>query len=254
MKSHIETIAEKGVRLDGRKFDEIRKPVSIELGVSKKAEGSAMVTIGDTKVAVGVKLAVGEPYADSSDQGVLITTAELLPLSSPKFLSGPPGQEAIELARIVDRGIRESKMIDMKKLCIRKNELVWLVFLDIYPINDAGNLIDASMLGAVAALNSAVFPKLDGDQIVYGEFTKKKIPIVKMPITITTRKIGEHLLIDTTTEEEEEVSCRLSISVGEDDNIHAMQKSGVGKLTLEEVDKIMDLATKKSKELRKVIK
>ncbi len=146
-------------RLDGRKLLDYRKPIIVETNVSNMAEGSAMVTIGETKVVAGVKMSVGEPYPDSDDEGILITTAELLPLSSPEFLPGPPGVQATELARVVDRGIRESKMIDMKKLCIKKGELVWIVFLDIYTINEAGILIDAAALAAVIALKNAVFPK-----------------------------------------------------------------------------------------------
>ena len=254
MKSHIEIVAEKGVRVDGRKLDEFRKPVTVEYGVSDKAEGSAMVTIGDTKVAAGIKMNVGTPYPDSKDQGVLITTAELLPLSNPTFYSGPPGPEAIELARIVDRGIRESKMIDMTKLCVREGELVWTLFLDIYPINDAGNLIDAASLAAVAALNNAVFPKLEEDRVLFGELTKKKIPLNKLPLTVTVCKVGSQLIVDPTYEEEKFVDTRLSVSISETGDIHAMQKSGRAGMTIDEIDKIVEIATKRSKELRKAIK
>ena len=254
MKSHIEFLVEKGERLDGRKFDEFRKPIKLELGISNKAEGSAMVIIGNTKVMAGVKLGVGEPFPDSQNEGVLITSAELLPMANPEFFSGPPGQVAIELARIIDRGIRESKMVDFKKLCIREGELVWTVFLDIYPINDDGNLIDAGMIAAVAAINSAVFPKLNGDKIVYGEFTKKKLPVTKNPITVTVNKIGNSLILDPSNEEEGVINARLSVSVSENDEIYALQKSGITGFNVDEVEKIIDIAIKKSKELRKVLK
>ena len=132
MKGYLKQTLEKDVRFDGRKLDELRKPITIELGVSKNAEGSAKVTWGETEVEVGIKMNVGTPYPDSPDKGVLITGAELSPMSSPDFETGPPGQQAVEMARVVDRGIRESGMIDTTKLCIKEGELVWTIFLDIY--------------------------------------------------------------------------------------------------------------------------
>ena len=111
LRSYIASLLEKDERMDGRKLDEFRKPVKVELNISKNAEGSAKVTMGKTEVIVGVKIDVGEPFLDSPDRGVLITGAELLPMSSPDFESGPPDAQTTELARIVDSGIRESNFI-----------------------------------------------------------------------------------------------------------------------------------------------
>lgn len=104
-----------GKRFDNRKLLDFRE-IKIEKGISKNAEGSARVRIGKTEVVAGCKLDVTEPYPESPDEGTLITTVELLPLASEKFETGPPGIKAIELARIVDRGIRESEVIDFSKL------------------------------------------------------------------------------------------------------------------------------------------
>jgi len=224
------------------------------LGISNKAEGSAKVTWGETEVVVGVKMAVGTPYPDSPDQGVLITGAELSPMSDPEFLPGPPGPEAIELARVVDRGIRESKMMDTKKLCIREGELVWTIFLDIYPINNAGNLIDAASLAAVAALKSAVFPKLDGDRILFGEFTKNKIPLNLIPITCTVVNVGGKAMVDPVLEEEKNFDARINVAVSEKGDVHAMQKAGMVGLEIDQIDEMIGLAVKKSAEIRKVLK
>ncbi len=254
MNDYAKTLIKEGHRLDGRKFDELRKPISIETGISNKAEGSAKVTWGETVVLAGVKMAVGEPYPDSKDQGVLITGAELNPMSDPEFLPGPPTSEAIELARVVDRGIRESKMLDTKKLCIREGELVWTIFVDIYPINNAGNLIDAAMLAATAALKNAVFPKLDGDKILYGEFTKEKVPLTFIPVTCTILKIGNELIVDGSLEEWANLDARLSVSVSEEGNVFAMQKGGEKGISVEEADKMIGLVIKKSAELRKLLR
>ncbi|MFH1376732.1 MAG: exosome complex protein Rrp42 [Candidatus Woesearchaeota archaeon] len=253
MNDYIKSILEKGLRLDGRKLDEIRKPITVELGVSDKAEGSARVKIGDTEVIAGIKMDVGKPYTDSPDKGVLITTAELLPLSSPDFFPGPPDQRAIELARVIDRGIRESKMIDFKKLCIKEGELVWIIFLDIYTINNAGNLLDASALAAIAALKSAVLPKLEENKVKFGEFTKKSLPLTEIPLTTTVTKIGNNLIVDSSLEEEQAMEARLSIGISEKGNIHALQKGGETGMTVEEIDKAIEMATKAFKTLNQAL-
>src|SRR3989338_1763515 len=125
LRTHIIKLFESDMRLDGRKLTDFRKPVSIEYGIVNTAEGSARVKIGETDIIVGVKMEIMKPYPDTPDEGSIIVGAELLPLSNPDFELGPPGIEAIEIARVVDRGIRESKCIDLKKLCITKGEKVW---------------------------------------------------------------------------------------------------------------------------------
>jgi len=249
-KKIIEELLKEGRRFDGRKLNELRE-VKIETDISKNAEGSAKVKIGDTEVVVGVKLNVGEPYPDSQDAGTMMVAAELSPLASENFESGPPQIEAIELARLVDRAIRESEYIDFKKLCVRKGELVWNVFIDIYPMNVDGNLIDASTLAAVIALSRAVFPVLEDDKVKYGELTTKKLPLNNAPITITSYKINNSFILDPTTAEEESSSCRISVALTsqKEIKIHALQKSGYDALTEEEIDEVVSLAVNEHKKL-----
>lgn len=253
LKEYVAALLQKELRSDERKLTEYRK-IKIEVNISKNAEGSAKVTMGDTEVIAGVKLDVGEPFPDSADDGILMVGAELLPLSSPEFESGPPGAKAIEVARIVDRGIRESGMIDIKKLCIRKGELVWLVFLDIYTINDDGNLIDAAALAAVVALQHTFFPKLEKDKVVFGEKTKTKVPLTKIPLTVTLVKIGNKILIDPTEKEEKVADSRLTITISEDKQIHAIQKGGNKSISVEDFSTMVDIAMSKAEELKEVIK
>lgn len=252
---YIFSIIEKGKRLDGRGLEEHRK-VELETGISKNAEGSAKCKIGDTEVLVGVKMDLGEPYPDSPDEGTIIVTAELSPLASPDFDLGPPGVWATEIARIVDRGVRESKTIDFKKLCIEKGKKIWMVFIDIYPINDDGNLIDASMLATIAALKSAKYPKLEkkGDEYKVNreEPGKKALDLNVAPITTTVSDIKGNLIVDCLKEEEEVAETRLSIAV-RDGKVYALQKGNSKSLKVEQIEKMIGIAIKKEKELRKLI-
>ncbi len=47
-----------------------------------------------------------------------------------------------------------------EKLVVKEGEKVWTVIIDIYPINDDGNLIDAATIGAVCALKIQLFQEL----------------------------------------------------------------------------------------------
>jgi exosome complex component RRP42 len=249
-KDHIKLLLKSETRLDGRKPLEIRKPLKVECGVIKTAEGSAKVTLGETQVLVGVKLELGEPYPDIPDQGTMIVGAELLPLSNPEFEAGPPGIHAVELARVVDRGIRESKAIDFKKLCIKKGELVWTLLVDIVPLNDAGNLQDASAIATLAALKDTVFLKLEGNKVIFEEKTDKKLEIKGDPIAVTVIKIGEQFIVDPLIEEEKAVESRLTVTSLKDGTLCAMQKGEEGALTKEEILKMIDIGVEKAKELR----
>ncbi|MEM3405802.1 MAG: exosome complex protein Rrp42 [Candidatus Pacearchaeota archaeon] len=258
MKEKIIEYLNTGKRFDGRKFDEYRN-IEIETNVSKNAEGSSRVKLGNTEVIVGVKIDVSEPYTDNEDEGTLITSAELIPLASDRFELGPPRIEAVELARIIDRGIRESKFIDFKKLCIKKGEKVYCVFLDIYPINYDGNLIDASFIASVCALLTAKMPKYDEEKekIKYGELTNKNVPLSdKIPVMITSWKIENNIIIDPTLEEEDASNLRLSIAVTKEKKefkINAIQKGGEGTLTEKDLDNIFNLVKEKAEEILKKI-
>ncbi len=255
-KNYVSLLLEKNLRVDDRKFDEYRKPIKIEHGISKNAEGSARVTIGKTEVVAGVKMDVGEPFYDSPDRGVLIVGSELLPLSNPSFESGPPDAQSTELARIVDRGLRESNFVDFKKLCIKEGEKVWIIFVDIYTMNDDGNLIDAAALAAIAALLDVKFPVYDEKigRVKYGEWTNKKLSIEKIPVACTIGKINGKMILDPSSEEEKVLDARLTISTTEGKTINAIQKGGNSWFSIEEINTIIDLSFEKGNELRKLLK
>lgn len=250
LKEHLLRSLSKSIRYDGRKLDEFRQ-ITVETGIIKSAEGSARVKIGRTEVLVGVKMGVETPYPDTPAQGNLMVNAELLPLSNPLFESGPPGDQAVELARVVDRGIRESEAIDVKKLCIKEGEKVWSVMIDVCTINDEGNLLDAAALGAIAALKDTKFPKYEDEKVDYLTKTKKSLPLLREPISITVLKIGNYFIVDPLSEEEQATDARLTVAVTQDNNICALQKGGETPFMPEDIEKIVDLVLEKSVELRK---
>ncbi len=255
-KESIRTLVAKGIRIDGRKLNEYRKIV-IEPNYIPKAEGSALVRMGDTVVLVGVKMEVGQPFPDTPNEGVLMVNAEFVPLASPTFEPGPPDENAIELARVIDRSLREIRVIDLEKLAIIPGEKVWMVWVDIYVLNHAGNLLDASSLAAMAALMVTKMPKVEvseqGEVKVDKSVHVGSLPLNHRVVTVTVGKLDEYLLVDPTDEEELVLDAKLAVSVSEDGRIAGMQKMGPGDFTVDEVYKAVNLALETGKELHSIL-
>ncbi len=252
-KKHIIDCLEKGVRYDGRKKDQLRE-IEIKTGVIETAEGSAYVRCGNTEVIAGVKMTVEKPFPDTPEEGILMVGAELYPLSSSKYESGPPDSKSIEVARVIDRGIRESKSLDNKRLCVTAGEKVWTINVDIAPLNDDGNLIDVGSMAAVAAVLNAKFPKYEDGKVDYKVKTTENIPFNKLPVAITILKLGNHYLVDPTDLEQDAADARLTVTSLGDGGLCAMQKGGDSPLSIDDIDKMISLAVTKADEIRKLIK
>jgi exosome complex component RRP42 len=129
-----------------------------------------------------------------------------------------------------------------------------MVFIDIYSINDDGNLIDAAGLATLTALNGAKFHKLDkDDNINYKEYGDKKVELELMPITCTFGKVNGKIIIDPNNDEESALDARLSIATF-NGKVYAMQKGLDRGFTLEEIEYMIDVAIAKEKELKTLIK
>ncbi len=253
-KKTIREMIQDGERLDGRSRDEFRD-VEIETDyIHETAEGSAKVSIGDTQVLVGVKVNVEEPYPDRPGQGKIVTNAELAPMAAREYESGPPQEPGVELARVVDRGIRESEAIDLSELCIEEGEKVYSVFIDIHVLNDDGSLIDASSLGAMAALMTGFMPEYDEEEETLNRDKEAgDIPLAEEPVTVTGHKISDTIVWDTTGEEEEAQDARLTVSINENGNIVAMQKGETEPYSQEEIMRTVEEARGKTEKFRELL-
>ncbi|MCS3924059.1 exosome complex component RRP42 [Methanosalsum natronophilum] len=242
-KDYIYNLMLKGEREDKRSFDEVRD-IQIETNVIDKAEGSAKVQVGQTQLIAGIKLQKGTPFPDSPDEGVIITSMELNPIASPIFEPGPPNENAVEMSRVVDRGIRESGSIDLKKLCIKEGEEVWMVFVDIHVLNDDGNILDAASIGAISALLTTKIPAIgeDNDEI--------PVPVRELPVAISLVDIEGQLMVDPSLDEETICNTKITIISNQDGSICGMQKSGNGGLTIDQVLEASEIAVKRASEIR----
>lgn len=248
-KSELLNLVAKGERKDGRKFDVYRE-IKIETGVIPNAEGSAIVRMGKTRVLTGVKFGVSTPYPDSPDKGTMMVMAELLPAASHLFEPGPPSEKAIELARVVDRGIRSAEIMDFSSFFIEEGKVL-SVFIDLYVLDHDGNLIDASALAAMGALLNAKMPLIEEGEIVRGK-SAGELPLKEKVVICTFAKVGDHLLLDPTLDEEAGTEGRLSISTTPT-HVCGIQKGGSAPLSKKEVLELIELSFKRGNELRSML-
>lgn len=254
-RNQILELLEQGKRVDGRALDEARE-ISIETNAIPKANGSARIRLGDTEVVCGVKIQPDRPFPDTGDKGLFICTAELLPLSHPTVETGPPQPPVIELARVVDRGIRESHMIDVSQLVIEQDKSVIGVFADNVVVDYDGNLFDACSYAATMALLSSTTPKWNwtDEKPVLVEGEEAQLPINTIPVSVTMGKIGNHIVVDPNGDEWASMDARVTITTDSDGNICALQKGGNDGFTLDEIVKCGEISIKVGAQIREKLK
>ena len=254
-KAHMIELLAQGRRLDGRALLDYR-PIDIKCNVIQKANGSAQVSLGNTQVIAGVKIEVGAPFPDTPDKGLLVVNAEILPLASPYAEPGPPDEDAIELSRVVDRGVRESDMVDLSKLVLIPGQKVRAIFVDVSVLNVDGNLIDATSYAVVSALLTTKMPELEVTSS--GEIKEKDsmipLPVSKIPVSVTFARIGEAMVVDPDSEEEAVMDARITLTTVDEGHLCAGQKGLAGGLTYEQIMFAAETAKIKGQEIREIIK
>jgi len=247
--SYVKELLNRGEREDSRKLQEFR-PISITTGLIKNAEGSAQVDLGATRVLAGVKLELAEPMEDTPNQGSLVISAELLPLASASYESGPPSPESIEFARVVDRGIRAGNCVNLESLFVEEGK-AWSVYVDLYVLNYNGNLFDAGGIAAMSAILDTQVPKVEDGKVIREERVGK-LKIDNTVTSCTFAKIGSKIIIDPTANEEKAAAARMTIATDKD-NVRSMQKGFSGGFFMEEIEGLIDVAFNKHEELKDII-
>jgi exosome complex component RRP42 len=252
-KAQMVQLLAQGKRIDGRALDQTR-PIKIETGLIQKANGSARVTLGNTQVIAGVKIATGTPFPDTPDKGLLVVNAEILPMASPYAEAGPPSEEAIELARVVDRGVRESEMVDLTKLCLIPGKSVVTVFVDCNVMNVDGNLFDATSYAVVSALRTSRMKKyVVKDEKAEAMDEWIPVPVERTPVSVTLARIGERMVVDPNTEEEASMDMRITVTTDDDGHICASQKGEASTITPAQVLESADTSIRVGKMVRDLI-
>jgi exosome complex component RRP43 len=146
-------------RPDGRAFRE-RRPLMVTDGAIGTAEGSCSVRIGNTVVLAGVKAEVGPPRVESPDRGRVTITVELPALCAARHRV--PVHQNVD-AQVITALVNEwvSSRLDTTSLLIGDGDAVWLLYVDVYCLEDDGNVLDAALIAASSVLSQLQLPHID---------------------------------------------------------------------------------------------
>eukprot|EP00897_Mesotaenium_endlicherianum_P003395 jgi/Mesen1/3083/ME000183S02134 len=229
-----------------------------------REDGVVELQMGQTRVLAVVTAELGQPYKDRPNEGSLSVFTEFSPMADPEFEPGRPGEAAIELGRIVDRGLRESRALDTEALCVVAGRAVWAVRIDIHILDNGGNLVDAANLAALAALLSFRRPECsvggdDGQTVtVHPPEVRDPVPlsIHHLPIAVTFAFFndGDNMVIDPSLKEEAVMGGRLTFTVNAHGEICAVQKGGGVPVTSSEILRCARIAANKALDITDTLK
>lgn len=247
------------IRIDCRKPFDFRN-IIIDFG---REDGMAEVQLGQTRVMGIVTAKLVQPYRDRPNEGTFAIYTEFSPMADPSFEIGHPGESAIELGRIIDRGLRESRAVDTESLCIVSGKLVWGIRIDLHILDNGGNLVDAANIAALAALMTFRRPDCslggeDGQEvIIHPPEMREPLPLIlhHLPIAITFGFLLDEtiVVIDPIRSEEAVIDGRMIATVNANGDICAIQKAGEG-VSQRVIMQCLQLATTKAVCITKQIK
>ncbi|XP_027167358.1 exosome complex component RRP45A-like isoform X3 [Coffea eugenioides] len=204
-KKFIETALHSDLRIDGRRPFDYRE-LTVKFG---REDGSSEVQLGLTHVMGFVSSQLVQPYRDRPNEGTLSVYTELSPMADPSFEAGRPTESAVELGRVIDRGLRESRAVDTESLCVVSGKFVWSIRIDLHILDNGGNLVDAANIAALAALLTFRRPECslggeDGQEVI----------------------VHPPEVIDPTHFEEGVMGGRLTATLNANGDVCAIQKAG----------------------------
>ncbi len=107
-------IDKKGVRLDGRKADELR-PLKLEVGVLPNADGSAYIEHGKNKILVGVfgPREMHPKHLSLPDRMVIRCRYHMAPFSVQERKSPAPSRREVELSKVIREALEPSVFLEL---------------------------------------------------------------------------------------------------------------------------------------------
>lgn len=245
-RDYIKRFLDNGVRPDGRSLMKSRK-LSMTTGSISTAVGSAMLKLGRTTAVAGVIATLVEPLPNTPEEGILDLSVEILSTVSQNFKR--INDDALVLSHAVRHWL--GPHIDRSTLCVESGKLVWHLRLTVYCIDDDGNLYDAVLLAAVAALKNVMLPSVtmldDFDassdaknnmhidtqasverSVVATASVERTNPLQMddFPLAVSFSIMDDSVLMDPSAEEESVADSRLTFILHPSGELRAVEKPG----------------------------
>jgi exosome complex component RRP43 len=172
------------------------------------------------------------PSSEAPSDGQLVINVEMTALATPDYRPGkqPPITHSIQ-QRLQDVLVG-CGVLQPSELCIAEGRAVWVLYLDLYILNAAGGLLDASLLAALAALQDTRLPIVhvtdegnvergaaedeDEDAAAAAGSSSRPLQLHGRPLGLTCGLYkGQHIVADPDHEEEALMSASVSVVLDE---------------------------------------
>ena len=227
--------AQGGSRIDGRTPDQLR-PVTLQRGWSKHAEGSVLVSFGDTRVLCTASVTEGVPrWRKGSGLGWVTAEYAMLPRATNtrgdrESVRGRIGGRTHEISRLIGRSLRA--VVDYKAL--GENTVV----LDCDVLQADGGTRTAAITGAYVALADAVSWAQE-KKIVKG----KAEPLTGGVSAVSVGIIDGAPMLDLCYEEDVRAETDMNVVCTGDGRFVEVQGTAEGQpFARDELDALLDLA------------
>jgi len=223
-------------RPDGRSNDALR-PITIERGFTRHAEGSVLISFGDTKVICTASVDPGVPsFLRGKGQGWITSEYGMLPRSTNTRMDreaarGKQSGRTVEIQRLIGRSLRTC--VDMKALG------EYTIRLDCDVIQADGGTRTASITGACIALYDAV-----------SGLKLKKNPFKQWVAAVSVGVVNDTPVLDLPYIEDSKAETDMNVVMSEDGRFIEVQGTAEGNpFSREELDQMLGLGEKGIREL-----
>jgi len=234
-------------RMDGREKDELRS-ISIQRGFIEYAQGSTLISFGNTKVLCVAMVEEGVPtFLRGSGKGWLTAEYSMLPYStpnrSPRETDHKKGR-SYEIQRLIGRALRA--VVDLDKL---PEQTIWL---DCDVLQADGGTRCAAITGSFISL-------VDVDHWLQKKKIVKDSIIKDLLAAVSVGVVNGELLLDLSFQEDSRASVDMNVVMTAQKRLVEVQVSGEGySFSRELLDRLIDLAQKGIEQIideeRKVLK
>jgi len=228
------------IREDGRRTDQLR-PVRFERGFTKYAEGSVLVSFGDTRVLCNASVEDSvPPFLRGKGQGWVTAEYSMLPRathtrSGREASRGKIGGRTHEIQRLIGRSLRA--VTDLQALGERS------ILIDCDVLQADGGTRTAAITGAYVALADAVEQLLDKGLLATS-------PLIGAVSAISVGMVAEQACLDLNYSEDSSAAVDMNFVMTGDGRFVEVQGTAEEEpFTLAELDALRDLALKGCAEL-----
>lgn len=189
------------MRLDQRSLSALR-PVEIQTGYLSTAEGSTLITMGQTRVLCAASVEDGvPPFLRGSGKGWVTAEYSMLPRATSKRTprevnKGKPSGRTHEIQRLIGRSLRA--VVDMAVLGERS------ILIDCDVLQADGGTRCAAITGAFVALALALRKMVDTRVL-------KKMPLRDYLAAVSVGLVGKEAMLDLCYEEDSKAEVDMNV-------------------------------------------